>query len=89
MTTTTTPATQGNSGPATYEEVTAYGCVHHSPPGWLSMLDVSEANKAGVGKIYQGAFGRRIVRYWHPLGCRAIELGKAAPGVCGVHRQIR
>ena len=37
---------------------------------------VSVPKKVGVGKISPSAFRRRIVREWHPLGCRAIELGK-------------
>ena len=30
----------------------------------------------GGGNVSPGAFRRRVVRYWHPLGCRAIELGR-------------
>ena len=30
-----------------------------------------------------------IVRYWHPLGCPAIELGKPRGGWCDMHRPIR
>ena len=39
------------------------------------------AEKVGVENLSRRAFRRRIVRYWHPLGCRAIELGKPLQGV--------
>ena len=40
----------------------------------------------GGGNVSPRAFRRRIVRYrhWHPLGCRAIELGNTAPWGCHV-----
>ena len=38
------------------------------------------ANKVGVGKVSPRAFRRRIARYRHPLGCRAIELEKTPQG---------
>ena len=51
------------------------------------MLDISTAvgtasgdKKVGDGNISPTAFRRRIVRYWHPLGCRAIELEKPSYG---------
>ena len=54
----------------------------HTPLGRFSMLDISTVGivsvpkKVGVGNVSPRAFRRRIVRYWHTLGCRAIELGK-------------
>ena len=38
------------------------------------------AKTVGVGNISLRAFRRRIVWYWHPLGCRATELGKRPQG---------
>ena len=39
------------------------------------------AEKVAVVNISSGAFRRRrVVRYWHPLGRRAIELGKPPQG---------
>ena len=65
--------------------------IYHTPLGRFSMLDISTAvgivsvpKEIGVGNISPRAFRRRIVRYWHPLGCRAIELGKPPQGVCDV-----
>ena len=50
---------------------------------------VSVPQRVGGGIISPSAFRRRIVRYWHwhPLGCRAIELGNTAPeGVRYIHQ---
>ena len=49
---------------------------------------VSMPKKVGVRNSSPRDFRSRIVRYWHPLGCRAIELGKPAPGVYNTHRRI-
>ena len=50
-----------------------YGRYPHS--SWNSSVG---AKKDGVGNVSPRTFRRRVVRYvnWHPLGCRAIELGK-------------
>ena len=63
-------------------------CVSHyyTPLGRFSMLDISPAGKvsmpkrASVGSILSRAFRRRMVRYWHRFGCRAIDLGKPPQG---------
>ena len=34
----------------------------------------------GVGNVSPRAFRIRTVRYWHPLGCRAIEHGTPLQG---------
>ena len=51
------------------------------------------AEKYGVAKISPRAFRRRIdsIRYWHPLGCRAIELANPPHqgSVCEIHRRVR
>ena len=60
-------------------------CICVSPPEpifrgrYLHSWDGAGAKKLGVGNISPSAFRKRIVRYWHPLGCRAIELGKPPP----------
>ena len=67
--------------------VYTYDGVHHTPLGrcfharylhssWTS----AGAKNVGVGNISPRAFRRRIVRYWNPLGCRAIDLGKPPQG---------
>ena len=58
-----------------------------SPPIIFSMGDISTsswnsragAEKVGGGNVSPRASRRRTVRYRHPLGCRAIELGKKRP----------
>ena len=40
---------------------------------------------SALESISPRAFRRRVVRCWHPLGCRAIELGKPPPGGGGTH----
>ena len=56
-------------------------CLHYSSiNSWNSWNSVG-AEKVGVGKISPRAFRRHIVRCWHPLGCRAIDLGKLPQGV--------
>ena len=46
------------------------------------MLDISTtvgtagAKTIGVKRISPRASRKKFGRYWHPLGCRAIELGK-------------
>lgn len=62
-----------------------YDVVYHNPPGpifhgwyirsWTSV----GAKQVGVGNISPGAFRGRIARWWRPLGCRAIDLGKKTP----------
>ena len=48
------------------------------PARYLHSWDNSVgAKKVGAGNISPRAFRRRIVRSSHPLGCRAIELGKS------------
>ena len=49
------------------------------------------AEDVGAGNILSRAFRRRIVRYWYPLGCRAIELRKPPQGgvMCDVNRRVR
>ena len=61
----------------------------------FSMLDIStvgivDAKQVGVATSRRELFRRRttIVRYWHPLGRRAIELGNPLQG-CDVHRSTR
>ena len=67
------------------------GTRYHAPLGQFSKVNISispqlecwssvGAKKVGVGNISPRNFreiseGVRIVRYWHPRGCRAIELG--------------
>ena len=64
--------------------VTVYddGVYHTTSGGRFFMIDISVDSWSGVGAQTVGvvvgnvspwAFWRRIVRYWHPLGCRAIE----------------
>ena len=55
--------------------------------GW----NIAGAKKVGVGIISPRAFRRRTVRYWHwhPLGCRAIELGEPPKGGGGDVRRRR
>ena len=67
-------------------------CIPHPPPGRFSMVDISTVgivpvpNTVGVGKTCRRELSEDLsVRYWHPLACRAIELGKPPPGVCGTH----
>ena len=65
-------------------------CMICIRPPWadFSMIDTSTVGKVSVarGSISLRAFRRRAdsVRYWHPLGCQAIELGKPPQG-CVVH----
>ena len=49
---------------------------------YLHNCNSVRAKKVGVEIISPRAFRRRIVRYWHwhPLGCRAIGLGKPPQG---------
>ena len=62
--------------------------IDHSALGRFSMLDISTVaivpvpEIVGDGNILPRAFGRRIVRHWHPLGCGAIELEKMPQGGC-------
>ena len=57
-------------------------------PGRFSMLGylhgrnsaTGAKKKVGVGNTLSRAIRRRIVRYWHPLGCRAMEPGKPPQG---------
>ena len=60
--------------------------VRHVPLGRFSTVDISTVGivsvpkNVGFGSISPKAFRRRMVRYWHPLGCRAIELEKPPKG---------
>ena len=48
------------------------------------------AKKVGAGHISPRAFRTHIVRFWHLLGCRAIEIGTPFPGGGGdIHGRIR
>ena len=49
---------------------------------------VSVPKKDRRWNISSRAFGRRIVRYWHPLACRGIELGKIAPVGGGIYTGV-
>ena len=63
--------------------------VHSSWNSWNSWNSVG-ASKVGVGNIPLRAFRSRIARYWHcwhPLGCRAIELGRPPQG-CLIHTVV-
>ena len=61
-------------------------CLSH-PPGRISMVEICTVGTASVLKTFRWKVRRRqlsedvrIVRYWHPLGCRVIiELGKPPP----------
>ena len=73
----------GNSTPAYLMGTSIYDGVRHTRP-WAdfpwSPYPHLEYSPSVVGNISRRAFRRRIVRYWHPLGCRAIELGKPPQG---------
>ena len=63
------------------------GPIYHTRLGRFSMVDVISTvgivpvpTKVGAGNISPRAFRRRTVRYWHPLGCRGIDLGKPPQG---------
>ena len=64
-------------------------CMSH-PPGpifharYLHSCNSVGAEKVGVVNISWRAFRRRVVRYWHPLRCRAVELGKP-PQECVIY----
>ena len=71
---------------------TVYDGVYHPPPGrfhgrYLHSSDRVGAKKVGIGSISPRAFRRRVVRYWHPVGCRAIKLGKWPPRGRDIHRR--
>ena len=66
-------------------------------PPWadFSMVDISTVGTVPVPKTSALETSRRelsedvsIVRYGHPLGCRAIELGKLPQGGA-IHRGMR
>ena len=59
-------------------------CLHSS---WNGIV----VKTFGIGNISPRAVRRRIVRYWFPLGCRAIELEKPPQGGCdrSIHRCVR
>ena len=64
---------------------TWYDGVYHTPLGLFSTLDISTAGivsvpKRSVVEISRRELPRRVVQYWHPLGCGAIELGKLLQG---------
>ena len=68
---------------------TVYGGVHHTPLGRIFLFHARYLHswknsvgpqKVGFGNIPPRAFRIRIARYWHPLGCGAIELGKQPQG---------
>ena len=52
---------------------------------YLHGRNSADAEKVSIGNISPGASRRRIVRYWHPLGCRAIELGRPPQGGYDIH----
>ena len=58
--------------------VFAPGPIFHARclDSWISAPD----QKVSVGNISPGAFWRRGVRYWQPLGCGATELEKPPQG---------
>ena len=69
---------------------------YHTPLGLFSIFrylhsqNVIGAKQVDVGKVSLRVFRRRIVRYWHILGCRAIYTvvyGKRsqAPHLAGLH----
>ena len=68
----------------------------HTPladlPWSISRQQVEQCHRCQQDRLWkrlaERACRRRTVRYWHPLGCRAIEPGKTAPGGgwCDVHR---
>ena len=62
--------------------------ITHPWIDFLCMVDSPhvDAKPVGVRNISPRAFRRRIVRYWHPLGRRAIELGKPPRGGVDLHR---
>ena len=58
-----------------------YDGFYHTPLGRISTVDISTAvgivpvpKEVGIRNVSPRAFRKRIVRYWLPLGCRAIEL---------------
>ena len=64
-------------------ECTVLDGVYHTPMGRPSMVDISTLGMVSVPKKLSLGTSRRelsedvrIVRYWHPRGCRAIELEK-------------
>ena len=73
----------------------SYDGVYHTHLGEISLIDISTVESVpvpkmvGVRNISPRAFPRRIVRCWHPLGCRAIELGNNAPGGRDIRRRSR
>ena len=47
---------------------------------YIHSWNTGSSKKVGVRKILSRAFWRRIVRYWQPLGCRPVEVGKPPLG---------
>ena len=48
---------------------------------------VSVPKEVGVGRMTRRTFRRRKVRYPHPLGCQAIDLGKP-PQWCAMNTAV-
>ena len=69
--------------------ISSYTAMYITPPPWADFpwsitpqlsWNSAGAKRVGVGNVSPRAFRRRFVRCWHPLGCRAIELGKPRKG---------
>ena len=67
--------------------------VYRTPLGRFPMVDISAVGadwrrkRSALETYRERAVLRCIVRYWHRLGCRAIELGNTAPGGGDIHRR--
>ena len=48
--------------------------------GYLYSWNSGGAKEVVVENVSPGALRRRIIRYWHPLGCRALDLCKPPQG---------
>ena len=66
-----------------------YDGVYHPPLGRFSMVDIStvgivsvpkrsalKSSRRELSEYVSFGIGSVLVRYWHPLGCRAVEFGK-------------
>ena len=71
--------------------------ISHPPPSWadfFSMLDISTVRvvlvpeKSPLGNIPPRPFRIRVIRYWRPLGCRVVALGKPPQGWCMMYAVI-
>ena len=91
------PGASAQSGASLFRTVLPYTTEHITPvpglvfhdrhlPSWNSV----DAKNVGVANISLRALWKRIVRYWHRLGCRAIDWPcNTKPGVCDIDRPIR